>query len=133
MTEASPALDPVLAPPRGKGHVSVARLARWWHVACRAMQLGARPISRTVLGVPVALFRGADGRPAALLDRCPHRNVPLSLGRLVDGGRLECAYHGWQFDASGRCRVVPGLCGPDDGAERRAPSFAARERDGFVW
>ncbi|MEW6271566.1 MAG: aromatic ring-hydroxylating dioxygenase subunit alpha [Thermodesulfobacteriota bacterium] len=133
------ALDPLLTPPQSKGHLSVARLARWWYVACRAKQLGARPLARTVLGVPMVLFRAAGGRPAALLDRCPHRNVPLSLGRVVGDGRLECAYHGWQFDGGGRCRLVPGLCDDasgDPGSEtegRRTSSFAARERDGFVW
>jgi phenylpropionate dioxygenase-like ring-hydroxylating dioxygenase large terminal subunit len=59
--------------------------------------------------------------------------VPLSLGRMVDGGRLECAYHGWQFDGSGACRLVPGLLGDGDGAGRRAPAFAVREQNGLVW
>jgi phenylpropionate dioxygenase-like ring-hydroxylating dioxygenase large terminal subunit len=126
-------LEQRLTPPEGKGHVSVARLTRWWYVACSAKQLGARPLARTVLGVPIVLFRTSGGRPVALLDRCPHRNVPLSLGRVVGDGRLECAYHGWQFDADGRCRLVPGLCTGNDGDERRTPSYAARERDGFVW
>lgn len=123
----------LLAPPATKGHLSVARLARWWYVACRADELGARPVARTVLGIPMVLFRAEGGAPAALLDRCPHRNVPLSVGRVVPPGRVECAYHGWQFDGGGRCRFVPGLCGDAGGDERRAPSFAARERDGFVW
>jgi phenylpropionate dioxygenase-like ring-hydroxylating dioxygenase large terminal subunit len=113
--------------------VSVARLARHWYVACQAKALGARPLARTVLGVPLVLFRAEGGRPAALLDRCPHRNVPLSLGRVVGAGRLECAYHGWQFDGDGQCRLVPGLCADGTGGERAAPAFATRERDGFVW
>jgi phenylpropionate dioxygenase-like ring-hydroxylating dioxygenase large terminal subunit len=58
--------------------------------------------------VPLVLFR-SQGRAAALLDRCPHRNVPLSLGRVLADGRLECAYHGWQFDYEGVCRKIPGL------------------------
>lgn len=124
---------PILAAPQTKGHVSVARLARHWYVACRSSELRGRPLARTLLGIPMALFRADDGRAAAVLDRCPHRNVPLSLGRVVTPGRLECPYHGWQFDGSGRCTLVPGLCASEAGAERRAPAFAARERDGFVW
>ncbi|HEY8516536.1 MAG TPA: aromatic ring-hydroxylating dioxygenase subunit alpha [Candidatus Binatia bacterium] len=132
------ALEPVLTAPQSKGHLSVARLSRWWYVACRSKQLGTKPIARTVLGVPMVLFRTSDGRPAALLDRCPHRNVPLSLGRVLGNGRLECPYHGWQFDGTGRCRLVPGLCSEgsgdcDDVPGRRTPAFAVRERDGFVW
>jgi len=121
-----------LLPPETKGHVSVARLARFWYVACQSADLTDKPLARDVLGVPLVLFRGAGGKAAALLDRCPHRNVPLSLGRVVAGGRLECAYHGWQFEAGGRCAHVPGLLG-SEARERRAPAVAVREQDGLVW
>ena len=123
-----------LAPPQGKGHLSVARLARHWYVACRSRQLGARPLARTVLGTPLVLFRAAGGRPAALLDRCPHRNVPLSLGRRVGDGRLECAYHGWQLRRR-RARAAPcPVCAPTTAAPSAAPRRSPRcERDGFVW
>ena len=116
-------------------------LPRWWYVACRTGELGRRPLARTVHGVPLALFRDGAGRAVALLDRCPHRNVPLSLGRRCDG-LLECAYHGWRFDGAGACRLVPGLEGapsarpgadPYDRPSRRVPSFPVVERDGFVW
>lgn len=121
-----------LNPPETKGHVSVARLGRFWYVACQSADLHHKPLSRVVLGVPLVLFRDGAGKAAALLDRCPHRNVPLSLGRVVQGGRLECAYHGWQFEGSGRCAHIPGLIG-DAARERRAPAAAVREQDGFVW
>ena len=121
-----------LFPPETKGHVSVARLARFWYVACRSADLKDRPLARDVLGVPLVLFRAQEGKAAALLDRCPHRNVPLSLGRVVAGGRLECAYHGWQFEGGGRCAHIPGLLG-SEGKERRAPAAAVREQDGFIW
>jgi phenylpropionate dioxygenase-like ring-hydroxylating dioxygenase large terminal subunit len=121
-----------LTPPETKPHVSVARLRRFWYVACQSAELGRKPLARTVVGVPLVLFRDAGGKPAALLDRCPHRNVPLSLGRVVAGGRLECAYHGWQFEAGGRCALVPGML-VSDGRERRAPAAAVREQGGLVW
>jgi len=121
-----------LIPPETKGHVSVARLGRFWYVACRSEELGAQPLARSVVGVPLVLFRAEGGQAAALLDRCPHRNVPLSLGRVVAGGRLECAYHGWQFEGGGRCTHIPGLLG-HEGKERRTPAAAVREQDGFVW
>jgi phenylpropionate dioxygenase-like ring-hydroxylating dioxygenase large terminal subunit len=123
-----------LIPPETKGHVSVARLGRFWYVACQSDELKDKPLARTILGVPLVLFRGASGKAGALLDRCPHRNVPLSLGRVVGAGVLECAYHGWQFETDGRCAHIPGLLtlgtGPKD---RRAPAAAVREQDGFVW
>lgn len=124
-------LDQKLIPPETKAHVSVARLARFWYVACESADLKQKPLAVRVLGVPLVLFRDGQRKAHALLDRCPHRNVPLSLGR-VAGGRLECAYHGWQFEGAGRCVHVPGLL-DDQARERRVPAAAVREQDGFIW
>src|SRR5262245_14306923 len=122
-----------LVPAPSRGQVSVVRLPDQWFIACRSAELGRRrPLARTIQGVPLVLFRGEGGRPAALLDRCPHRNTPLSAGRPVDGV-LECGYHGWRFDAEGVCRAIPGLCGSPEAKARRAPAYAAVEHDGFVW
>jgi phenylpropionate dioxygenase-like ring-hydroxylating dioxygenase large terminal subunit len=77
------------------------------------------------------VFRGAGGRPGVLEDRCPHRNAPLSAGRVHDG-ELECAYHGWRFDGCGGCVAVPGL-DLGGGDSRAVPSHATVERDGVVW
>jgi len=122
-----------LVPPPTKGHLSVARLSRHWYVACQSSELRKVPLARTVLGAPIVLFRDGAGRAAALLDRCPHRNVPLSLGRVTNSGRLECRYHGWQFAGDGQCRLVPGLSSESVPRERRCPRFAVREREGLVW
>ncbi len=124
--------SPILSPPPTKGHVSVAKLTRYFYVACLSEELGERPLARVIAGVPVVLFR-SRGRAAALIDRCPHRNVPLSLGRVLGDGRLECAYHGWQFDCEGVCRKIPGLEQAGEQRERRAEACAVRESDGLVW
>ncbi len=122
----------ILAPPRTKPHLSVAKLTRYFYVACLSEELKTGPLARVVAGVPLALFR-SNGRAAALVDRCPHRNVPLSLGRVLGDGRLECAYHGWQFDCEGVCRKIPGLVDESVARERRAESCEVREQDGLVW
>lgn len=116
-----------------EANVSSVTLAHQWFIACRSDELREGSVlPRTVQDVPLALYR-AGGRAAALLDRCPHRNAPLSIGRVRDG-LLECGYHGWRFDAAGTCRAVPGLCAPlEDVKARRAPSFAVAEHDGFLW
>lgn len=116
-----------------RGHVSVAKVLQGWYVVARAEELTDRPMAVTVWDIPMVLFRGASGRPAALLDRCPHRNVPLSLGTVV-GAEIQCAYHGWRFGAEGGCRFVPSRRADDaDGRARKVPSFPAREQDGFIW
>ncbi|MEZ4294628.1 MAG: aromatic ring-hydroxylating dioxygenase subunit alpha [Polyangiaceae bacterium] len=115
-----------------KPRASVAKPLRYFYIVAMSHELRDKPIARTLFGMPLVLFRGANGEPGALLDRCAHRNVPLSPGA-VKGGRLECPYHGWQFDTGGVCRFVPSLCGESEGKARRAPSFATREQQGFVW
>lgn len=123
---------PILAPPHTKPHVSVAKLTRFYYVACLSEELGAAPLARVIAGVPIVLFR-SQGRAGALVDRCPHRNVPLSLGRVLPDGRLECAYHGWQFDCEGVCQKIPGLSDEHKARERRAEACAVVEQHGLVW
>ena len=126
-------LERRLVPPTCKPLSSVARVLDDWYVVARSADVSRRPVSRTLLGIPLVLFRG-DGGVSALLDRCPHRNAPLSRGR-VTGGRLECGYHGWQFDTGGRCRHVPGLCSEahGKGKGRHVEAFPTTESNGFVW
>jgi phenylpropionate dioxygenase-like ring-hydroxylating dioxygenase large terminal subunit len=107
-------------------------LAHHWFIACRSQDLRGRPLKRQLLGAAVVLFRVADGTAFALQDLCPHRNVPLSAGRVIRG-RLECPYHGWQFSGAGTCELVPGLEGESRRWTRNVPAYSVRERDGFVW
>ncbi|MDQ3106896.1 MAG: Rieske 2Fe-2S domain-containing protein [Actinomycetota bacterium] len=87
------------------------------------------------MDAPVVVFRDGAGRPNALVDRCPHRNVPLSAGRVHAEGTLQCGYHGWRFAGLGRCVAVPGLLGEDAASSvtRDVGHHATIERDGFVW
>jgi phenylpropionate dioxygenase-like ring-hydroxylating dioxygenase large terminal subunit len=83
------------------------------------------------MGEALVVFRDGAGRASVLVDRCPHRNAPLSAGR-VHHGALECGYHGWRFDADGGCVAIPGLLGGT--AERKGVgTHVTRELDGIVW
>ncbi len=127
-------LKTLLQAPQSKGHISVARLTAYWYVACQSSDLkrGQKPLARSILGIPMVFFRNKSGRVGALLDRCPHRNIPLSYGR-VKGDNIECGYHGWQFGTQGHCKVVPGLCGDAQHKGRKTPSYPVIEQDGLVW
>jgi phenylpropionate dioxygenase-like ring-hydroxylating dioxygenase large terminal subunit len=81
-------------------------LRSYWHPVLRATDLTDAPVARTLLTEPIVVWRGADGRPVAAPDRCPHREAPLSAGLVADGC-LRCPYHGWTFDGSGQCVRVP--------------------------
>ena len=108
-----------------------------WHpVIASAALTAARAEAVTLLGEAVVLWRDQVGAPRAFTDRCPHRGARLSLGRIVHTGaesRLECPYHGWQFDSSGQCRSVPALPEFVPPAKHRACAYEAREAYGLVW
>ncbi len=122
--------EPVVPTPT-KQRYSVSRVLDHWYIACTSPQLGTKAIARTIYDTPLVLFR-SEGKPVALLDRCAHRNVPLSVG-YVEEERLVCGYHGWAFDAGGQCQNVPALCGKQTGKARRVPHFACIEQQGFIW
>ncbi len=103
----------------------------WTAVACGSSVRADRPLAVTIAQTPVVLFRDEQGAAAALIDRCPHRGVKLSLGR-VEGGCLQCPYHGWTFDGAGRCVRVP--WNPDAKcAILGAAPVPVRELAGQVW
>jgi nitrite reductase (NADH) small subunit len=88
---------------------------RTWRTVCAVEDipmLGARRVARPQ-GLPVALFRNAEGRVFALLDRCPHRGGPLSQG-IVFGDAVACPLHNWTIGLDdGRARE------PDSGCTTR--------------
>ena len=103
-----------------------------WQVACQAKSVRRRPVRVIVNDRPIVIFRtGANGF-AALEDRCAHRNAPLSKGRICEG-RIECPYHGWQYDGDGRVAHVPALASGERPPEVRVERFHALEQDGLVW
>ena len=105
-------------------------LRNFWYVAASAHEIGRNPLGRMILGEPVVLFRTEDGTPAALEDRCVHRHLPLSMGRLVDDV-LQCHYHGLRYDATGACVKVPGQDTVPPGA--RVKVYPVVERYRWVW
>ena len=101
-----------------------------WFAVARASQIGATPISATAFGRPFVLVRDSDLGVLAFEDRCPHRGVPLSLGRWGAQG-LTCRYHGWTFGADGHCLAQAGVMQP--AADIRVPVFPVRELAGMIW
>lgn len=105
-------------------------LRNCWYVAAWDHELDDGPLARTILDEPVVLYRRADGRPAALEDRCCHRLAPLSLGTVI-GDDIRCGYHGLRFDPTGACVEIPGQSAiPPDS---RVRSYRVVEKWRFVW
>ena len=103
-----------------------------WYVVATSKEIESKPKPFLLNGLPLVTFRDSTGQSVALLDRCAHRNAPLSAGRVIDG-HIQCHYHGWEFDGAGACKAVPGLCGEADHPARRVPSFACRDSQGWLW
>ena len=78
-----------------------------WYVCGQPEEINRTPMARTICNENIVFWRKEDGTPLAFEDRCCHRRMPLSKGKIV-GDRLECYYHGLQFDTAGKCVHVPG-------------------------
>lgn len=101
-----------------------------WYVAgwSAEFQGGLSPIEITAQRM--VFFRNAAGKLKALEDRCPHRLLPLSKGKLV-GETVQCGYHGMTFNGEGACVRVPGQDNTPASAQVR--TFPVVERHGVVW
>lgn len=106
-----------------------------WYVAVPgdAVKPGAM-LPKTLLGEPVLIGRGNDGRVFALRNLCPHRGIPLHYGTF-DGEAVACSYHGWKFGRDGGCVEIPSLREdqPVDLPKIRCGAYPCVERQGLIW
>ena len=104
-----------------------------WYVAAWSDDLAeGQLLGRTILNEPLVLYRKSNGDVAALQDRCAHRFAPLHMGKIVEGDRIQCAYHGLEFDGSGACvrnphgnKHIP--------SRARVRSYPATEKHKAIW
>ncbi len=107
-------------------------LRNTWYVAALTTEVGADGLfTRRLLDTSVLIYRRQDGTAVAMQDRCPHRFVPLSMGKR-DGDDVVCAYHGLKFDCTGQCKHNPHGTGHIPQAAR-VRTFPLVERYGFLW
>lgn len=100
-----------------------------WYPLLPARKLRRKPVAAELFGQALALAR-LNGQAVCFEDCCPHRHVPLSEGK-INGATLQCAYHGWRFDHSGRAVHITGrLCAQSEACAR---TFACREDAGWIW
>jgi vanillate O-demethylase monooxygenase subunit len=106
-------------------------LRNCWYVAAWSHELDDESfLARTIIGLPVVLWRDSAREVVAFVDRCCHRGAPLSKGRR-EGDRIRCMYHGLLFDRSGKCIEVPSQDTVPAQANVRA--FPVVERDRWIW
>jgi len=118
-----------------RGNRSLVPVNEQWVAVAESAEVTTVPRPVEVSGRPFVAVRLAEEGPASLVAQlCPHRLVPLSAAS-VTGGRLRCAYHGWEFDETGTCVLLPSL-GEQASIPPRAhlaPAPRAKEEDGRLW
>jgi len=90
-------------------------------------------VGMTRMGEKMVAWRNTKGDLAVMSDKCPHRGVALSIGKLI-GDCIQCPFHGFEYDTSGSCTLVPA-----NGRNSEPPkalhvcSYPVREEHGFVY
>lgn len=109
-------------------------LRNYWYPVLRSNQVsGDRPFGFKVLGENLAAWRDSAGRPNVVRDKCPHRGVKLSAGRVLNGD-LQCAWHGLRFDGTGRCGLIPWEQHESRVHDALAvQAYPAQELAGWIW
>ncbi len=104
----------------------------YWYPLARAKDVKkGKALARTFAGEPIVITRTRSGSVFALEDRCAHRQVPLSQGE-VSGELIQCCYHGWTYDSTGRCVNIP-YVGKSDTVPRGVRAYPCREEYGLIF
>ena len=101
-----------------------------WYVANWSPEIKRALTPLTILGENIVFFRDENNDPVALEVACCHRKLPLSMGQLI-GNRLQCGYHGLEYDASGACVKMPGRSRIPKRA--RVRSYPVVDRWDLIW
>ena len=116
----------------GPGTLNGRYLRQFWYPVHEGGELPrgrAKPIR--ILSENFTLYRGDDGVPQLVAQRCPHRGTQLSVG-FVEGGDIRCLYHGWKFAGNGQCVEMPAETS-EFAAKVRIASYPTREWLGLIW
>ena len=104
-----------------------------WHPVAYAHEVTGTPFAAKLLGEALVIWRAADGIPHAMKDLCIHRGTALSLG-WVNGSELVCGYHGWRYNTSGACTLIPQkVASTAIPIKARVERFSCVERFGLIW
>ena len=112
-------------------------LRRYWHPIAPAAEMDNRPTKPVrLLGEDLVLYRDLRGEYGLVGGRCAHRRTSLAWGVPQEDG-LRCMYHGWKYNAEGRCVEQPfeDTVRPDGRfkAATSIPGYPVEEMGGLLW
>ncbi len=85
------------------------------------------------LGENLVIWRDTKGGLASAIDKCPHRGIKLSLGKIKDD-HLQCPFHGFEYDQSGACRLIPANGKASVVPEHiRLNTYPVKEANGYIY
>lgn len=107
-----------------------------WYAVGFSDEFGVgEPSGHTIVGKPMVAWRSEEGEVGVFDARCAHKRFPLWDGKILEGDILQCPYHGFAYDISGRCVDIPALRDRQDRLPSRAKiyKYPVIEQDGLVW
>ena len=110
-------------------------LRRYWTPALlsRELEAGGAPVRVRLLSEDLVAYRNTGGEVGLLGEHCAHRGASLYFGQNGDCG-LRCWYHGWTYDAEGRCIDMPNEPRASNYKDSiRQKAYPCIERAGVVW
>jgi len=105
----------------------------FWYPMALSTEITDAPLRVGAIGQQFALFRDSTGKAHCLANVCAHRGGSLGSGKLV-GDRIQCPYHGWEFEGTGICGHIPTLPqGSRIPGRARVDSYPVEERYGITF
>ncbi len=104
-----------------------------WHVVGFTEQVSpGQLVPVTLLERDLVAWRESNGQLHVWEDLCVHRGARLSKGS-IRNDRVICPYHGWNYDGSAQCVLMPAA--PNDAPLKRARAIThkVKEQYGFIW
>jgi phenylpropionate dioxygenase-like ring-hydroxylating dioxygenase large terminal subunit len=105
-----------------------------WYVVMDSSQVQGQPVGVTRMGEKLVFWRDDTGRVSCLRDRCVHRGVQLSKGQVLKNGHLQCPFHGFEYDTTGRVTRIPANGKNTPVPERfKMHNYPTHEAHGLIW
>jgi phenylpropionate dioxygenase-like ring-hydroxylating dioxygenase large terminal subunit len=104
-----------------------------WHaIAFSADVSSGKLVPATLLERDLVAWRDAGGEIHVWEDLCIHRGSRLSKG-FIHNDRVICPYHGWNYDRTAQCVLMPAAATEKPLKKARAIAHRAAEKYGIVW
>lgn len=106
-------------------------LSNFWYPLALESDIGEAPKKVKLLDIDLVVARLRSGFVVSK-DLCIHRGAPLSEGWVKDDC-LVCPYHGYRFDETGKCVLVPSHPDWNIPDKLRLQTVLHEERYGIIW